>query len=281
MKRLPGIIIAAMLAAPSVTAAEDPAIAMITRIEPADSGRVTVLRKDKVVEAAFMMPLVDGDEIVVETSNTSVQVRIFGGEDVHVTRDAPFRVVGEPETKSILGGMLASLSEKVFRSNQVSRRNLVTRSDAETPALLLLGFSAVPQKLVAGERGLFLRWNRDLDSAQYTIGNKATGEALAAGTTAGDFAFADEFTIEPGQAYVVRVRGPAGSEAQGEFVGVTALPSAGAADPALGTVGEALGLLDLAGQEGGAWKLEAIQGVPGLSPDDIDRATLIEEIAAL
>jgi hypothetical protein len=254
---------------------------MITRIEPADSGRVTVLREDTVVEAAFMMPLIDGDEIVVETPNTSVQVRIFGGEDVHVTRDAPFRVVGEPETKSMLGGMLASLSEKVFLSNQVTRRNLVTRSDAETPALLLFGFGSAPQKLVAGERSLFLRWNRDLDRAQYAVGNKATGEAVAAGTTAGDFAFVDEFTIEAGQAYVIRVRGPGGSEAQGEFVGVAALPSAGAVDPALGTVGEALGLLDLAGREGGAWKLEAIQDVPGLSPDDIDRATLIEEIAAL
>lgn len=266
----------------TVRFAADNAAAMVMRIEPADTGIAKVSRDGKTEEVAFMMPLYEGDRLVVESPNTTVQVKIFAGDDVIARTGEPLTVGAEVEERTMFGGMLSALSDKVFRNNQMSRRNLVTRSDGEVPDLVLDGFSAGDaQALVAGQRSLLLRWNLDLDSASYRIEHAATGRDVASGVSDGDYAFVDDVDIEAGQEYVVVVDSKDGLQARGVLNGVAALPTLTSVDERLGVAGDALRLVELAEFDNGRWKFEAIQGVLELSADDIDRATLIAEIAAL
>lgn len=270
-----------LIAAPGLAA--ENAAAMVLRIEPADSGIAKVLRDGRSEDAAFMMSLYEGDQVVVESANTIVQVKIFGGDDVNVRRGEPLTIGAEAEERTIFGGMLSALSDKVFRNNQLSRRNLVTRSDGESPALLLHGFDAGGETgaLVAGRRALILRWNLDLDSVDFRIEDIGTRRKIAGGRSDGDFAFVDAVAIEAGHDYRVLIESTGGLRASGSFTGVAARPVLTPVDATLGVVGDALQLVELAGLENGRWKFEAMQGVLDLSPDDIDRATLIEEISAL
>ncbi|MEQ9562060.1 MAG: hypothetical protein RLN69_06025 [Woeseiaceae bacterium] len=263
--------------------AADNAAAMVMRIEPADSGIAKVIRDGKSMEVEFMMPLYEGDELVVESVNTVVQVKIFGGDNVEARQGEPLKIGEEAEERTMLSSMFSALSDKVFRNNQVSRRNLVTRSDGDTAALALQGFSAEgePQKLVAGRRELFLSWNLDLDSVDYRIVDKSGERIVATGSSEGDYAFVDEAGFESGHEYQVIVESASGKQAIGQLVAVDSRPALSPATEDLGAAGSALQLLELAETDDGRWKFEAIQGVLDLSPDDIDRATLIEEIAAL
>lgn len=270
------------LAGASPGFAEDNAAAMVTRIEPADSGIAKVMRNGKSEEVAFMMPLYAGDELVVESPNTVVQVKIFGGADAVARLGEPLKIEEEAEERGMFGSMMSALSDKVFRSNQMSRRNLVTRSDGDSPALALFGFDAGAgvQNVIAGKRSLIVRWNLDLDSVRFEL-QRADARVMVEGESHGDFAFIDDAVLESGEAYTVEVESVGGLAASGEFVAVDALPELHPVDPELGTVGRALQLLELAEIDDGKWKFEAIQGVLDLSPDDIDRATLISEISAL
>lgn len=263
--------------------ADENAAAMVMRIEPADSGIAKVLRNGDTEEAAFMMPLYTGDKLVVETPDTTVQVRVFGADDVTVSTDESLAIGDEAEERTMFSGMLSALSDKVFRNNQMSRRNLVTRSDGDLPDLALHGFSSggEMQALVGGRRSLLLRWNLDLDSASFSIERADTSHTIASGVAEGDYAFADGVGINPGVNYVLLIEGANGLKARGEFIGADALPVLTPVDERLGAAGAALRLVELATLDNGRWKFEAIQGVLDLSPDDIDRATLIEEIAAL
>jgi hypothetical protein len=267
----------------SASFADNNAAAMVMRIEPADNGIAKVLRDSHTEEVAFMMPLYEGDKLVVESPNTTVQVRIFGGDDMIVRAGAPLTIGAEAEERTMFSGLLSALSDKVFRNNQMSRRNLVTRSDGQLPDLVLHGFDADSDKqaLVGGRRSLLLRWNLDLDSASYRIEDATASRGVASGTAEGDYAFADNLDIEAGHDYVVFIESADGLQARGVIVGVDALPELTPVDERLGTAGAALRLVELATRDNGRWKFEAIQGVLELSPDDIDRATLIKEIAAL
>lgn len=262
--------------------ADDNAAAMVTRIEPADSGIAKVMRNGRSEEVAFMMPLYAGDELIVETPNTVVQVKIFGGDDAVARLGEPLKIEQEAEERGMFGSMMSALSDKVFRSNQLSRRNLVTRSDGDSPALSLFGFDAAAgaQYVLAGKRSLIVRWNLDLDSVRFEL-LRGDSRVLVEGESHGDFAFIDGAILESGEAYTVEIESVGGLVATGELLAVDAMPELQAVDPQLGTVGQALRLLELAQIDGGKWKFEAIQGVLDLSPDDIDRATLIAEISAL
>jgi hypothetical protein len=69
--------------------------------------------------------------------------------------------------------------------------------------------------------------------------------------------------------------------AGGAAIGLSGLADIAAAQPsAADRIRGSLTRADI-GFVNGRWKFEAIQGVLDLSPDDIDRATLIEEISAL
>lgn len=278
---LPGAWILLLLASPGLAA--ENAAAMVMRIEPTDSGIAKVLRDGKSEEVAFMMPLYEGDELVVESPDTTVQVRIFGRDDVIVSSGEPLTIGVEAEERTMFSGMLSALSDKVFRNNQMSRRNLVTRSDGALPDLVLRGFGADSEAraLVAGHRSLLLSWNLDLDTVRYRIEDTAASRGVSDGTAEGDFAFVDDVDIEAGREYVVLVERADGVQARGVIIGVEVLPTLTPVDERLGAAGDALQLLELAERDNGRWKFEAIQGVLDLSPDDIDRATLIEEIAAL
>lgn len=263
--------------------ADGNAAAMVMRIEPADTGIAKVTRGSRTEEVAFMMPLYEGDRLVVESPNTTVQVKMFAGDDVTARSGEPLTIGAEAEERTMLGGMLSALSDKVFRNNQMSRRNLVTRSDGKLPDLVLHGFGAGgnTQALLAGRRSLLLRWNHDLDSATFRIEDGTTGRSVSNGNADGDYAFADDVAIEAGREYVVVIESGDGSQTRGAFIGAGALPALTPVDERLGAAGDALRLLELAEHDSGRWKFEAIQGVLELSADDIDRATLIEEIAAL
>jgi hypothetical protein len=121
----------------------------------------------------------------------------------------------------------------------------------------------------------------DLDSVSYSIEDTGARRNVANGTTEGDFAFIDDVDIETGHEYVVLIESADGLRTRGVVTAVDERPALTSVDVSLGTVGEALQLIELAGHEDGRWKFEAMQGVLDLSPDDIDRATLIEEISAL
>ncbi len=283
--RSAGVAVLILLAVSARSLADENAAAMVTRIEPADSGIAKVLRNGKSEEVAFMMPLYVGDELIVESANTTVQVKIFGGDDIVARLGEPLLIEAEAKQRGVFGSMLTALSDKVFRNNQLSRRNLVTRSDGETPTLSLFGFdtAAGPQKVLAGERSMILRWNLDLDSVRFQVTRSDGSQVIAKGESQGDFAFVDDALLESGQRYTVRVESKDGLAASGTLAVVDALPELQVTDEQLqqGTVGEALRLLELAQIDGGQWKFESIQGVLELSPDDIDRATLIAEISAL
>ena len=283
--RSAGVAVLILLAVSARSLADGNATAMVTRIEPADSGIAKVLRNGKSEEVAFMMPLYVGDELIVESPNTTVQVKIFGGDDIIARLGKPLIIDAEAKQRGMFGSMLTALSNKVFRNNQLSRRNLVTRSDGELPALSLLGFdtAAGAQNVLAGERSMILRWNLDLDSVRFQLARKDDSQVIAQGESQGDFAFVDDALLESGHRYTVRVESADGHTASGTLAVVDALPELQVTDEQLerGTVGEALRLLELAQIDGGQWKFEAIQGVLELSPDDIDRATLIAEISAL
>jgi hypothetical protein len=263
--------------------AADNAAAMVMRIEPADSGIAKVVRDGKSIEVAFMMPLYEGDELFVESVNTVVQVKIFGGDNVEARQGEPLKIGAEAEERTMLSSMFSALSDKVFRNNQVSRRNLVTRSDGDSAVLALQGFSDAgdAQMLVAGRRELILSWNLDLDSVDFRIVDVRADRAIASGRSEGDFAFVDETDFETGHEYQVLIESANGTQAIGQLVAVGSRPVLTPVTEDLGTAGSALQLLELAEKDHGRWKFEAIQGVLDLSPDDIDRATLIEEISAL
>ena len=276
-----GVLVLLFLASPGRT--DENAAAMVMRIDPADSGIAKVFRNGNTEEVAFMMPLYAGDELVVESPDTTVQVRIFASDDATVSTGDSLSIGSEAEERTMFSGLLTALSDKVFRNNQLSRRNLVTRSDGKLPDLLLHGFGAgnESQALVGGRRSLILRWNLDLDSASYRIESADTGHTITSGDAEGDYAFADGVDIDPGGNYVVLIEGANGTKVRGDFVGAAALPVLTPVDERLGAAGAALRLVELASRDNGRWKFEAIQGVLDLSPDDIDRATLIDEIAAL
>lgn len=278
---LAGVAVLTCMASTSL--ADNNAAAMVMRVEPADSGIAKVLRDGDTEEVAFMMPLYEGDELVVESPGTAVQVRVFGGEDVTVSAGKSLAIGAGAGERTLFSGMLSALSNKVFRNNQVSRRNLVTRSDGQLPDLVLHGIDSNGQEqaLVAGRRSLLLRWNLDLESVSYRVEDTATKRDVASGTSDGDFAFIGDVDIVAGHAYEVTVAGADGALAHGALVGVNALPALTPIDDRLGAAAAALRLIELATRDDGRWKFEAIQGVLDLSPDDIDRATLIEEIAAL
>jgi len=263
--------------------AAEQAAAMVTRIEPSKGGSAKVTRAGRAEEVAFMMPLYAGDELSVETVNMSVQVKFFGGDEVLVGKGQPLRVEAAPEERGMFSSVMLAISDKVFRNNQVSRRNLVTRSEGDETPLAVFGIGAeLPtQKLRAGHRDLFIRWNQDLDGVAYRIETVPGGRAVAAGTTDGDFAFVEGLNLKAGEDYRLTVESQDGRSAIGDLAAVAQTPPITPAQPALGTIGRAIGLLELGQADDGQWKLEAIQGVVDLAPDDIDRATLIEEISAL
>jgi hypothetical protein len=263
--------------------AADNAAAMVMRIEPADSGIAKVIRNGNSIEVAFMMPLYEGDELFVESQNTVVQVKIFGGDNVEARQGKPLKIGEEAEERTMLSSMFSALSDKVFRNNQVSRRNLVTRSDGDSAVLELQGFSDAGevQKLVAGRRELILSWNLDLDSVDFRVVDARDDRVIASGSSEGDFAFIDDAGFQAGHEYLVLIESASGKQARGQLIAVDSRPTLTPVTVELGTAGSALQLLELAEKDNGRWKFEAIQGVLDLSPDDIDRATLIEEISAL
>ncbi|MGB5587269.1 MAG: hypothetical protein WBN78_05835, partial [Gammaproteobacteria bacterium] len=149
--------------------------------------------------------------------------------------------------------------------------------------LVLFGFGPgqPTQLLVAGKRSLIARWSLDLDGMSYQIERVPDGAVVATGGTDGDFAFIDDVDFQAGREYRLIVRSADGRTSEGIINAVDVAPPVNTVDPESGTIGQAIQLLELAAQDDGRWKFEAIQGVVELSPDDIDRATLIEEISAL
>lgn len=265
------------------TAAAELVSAMITRIEPADTGIARVRGGKRNEEAAFMMPLYAGDIITVETPNTFVHVKVFGKDARTVTKGQPLVIHEAPESRGLFSSMYAALTNKVFRNNQLYRRNLTTRSDADDVPLVISGFNeAVPvQRVVAGTRSLFVRWNTELDSIHYKLIEQGSAMPMATGNAEGDFLFIENIRFIDGRQYEITLQGEDGRKTSGTIEAVASLPPLPDSDGELGTVGAALRLLGLADQEQGRWKLEAIQGVVDLSPDEIDRATLIDEISLL
>lgn len=266
-----------------LASAAEQAAAMVTRIEPSTGGSARVTGPGRAEEVAFMMPLYAGDELQVDSPKMSVQVKFFGGDEVMVQKGEPLRIEAPPEERGMLSSVMLAISDKVFRNNQVSRRNLVTRSEGDERPLTVFGIGAdLPaQKLRAGTRALFIRWNLDLDRVAYRIDAASGGQSLAAGMAEGDFVFIEGLDLKAGADYRLVVESQDGRTAAGNIAAVAEAPPLTPAEPALGTIGQAISLLELGQTDDGQWKLEAIQGVVDLAPDDIDRATLIEEISAL
>ncbi|MGB5211672.1 MAG: hypothetical protein WBN31_05000 [Gammaproteobacteria bacterium] len=259
------------------------AAAMVTRIDPAKGGSARVVGNGRDEEVAFMMPLYEGDELTVASPNMTVQVKLFGGDDVMVNKTRSLRIEAPPEERGLFSSMMQAVSDKVFRNNQLSRRNLVTRGEGDDAPLVLFGFGPgqPTQLLVAGKRSLIARWSLDLDGMSYQIERVPDGAVVATGGTDGDFAFIDDVDFQAGREYRLIVRSADGRTSEGIINAVDVAPPVNTVDPESGTIGQAIQLLELAAQDDGRWKFEAIQGVVELSPDDIDRATLIEEISAL
>ncbi|MGB5587675.1 MAG: hypothetical protein WBN78_07905, partial [Gammaproteobacteria bacterium] len=105
------------------------AAAMVTRIDPAKGGSARVVGNGRDEEVAFMMPLYEGDELTVASPNMTVQVKLFGGDDVMVNKTRSLRIEAPPEERGLFSSMMQAVSDKVFRNNQLSRRNLVTRGE--------------------------------------------------------------------------------------------------------------------------------------------------------
>jgi len=282
LKRVAACVAAvALLTAQGAMAAEHVA-AMITRIEPADIGIARVAGNGREDEAAFMMSLFAGDVLTVETPNTVVYVKVFGEGEKVARKGEPLTIGEAAEERGMFSSMYTAVANKVFRNNQVYRRNLTTRSDGDETPLVLSGFAKdrAAQKVRSGKRSLFLRWNVDLDEAKYEL-TEASGRSVASGDAEGDFLFIDDVALATGRQYKLSLASHDGRQVSGVFEAVSSLPPLPEIEPGLGAIGEALRLLGLAELEGGRWKFEAIQGVVELSADEIDRATLIDEMSLL
>lgn len=276
------LLITAILAArPGIP--EEQVAAMITRIEPADTGIAQVTGNGREDEAAFMMSLYAGDVVTVRTPNTTVHVKVFGAGEETATNTMPLTIGEAVEKRGLFNSMYAALTDKVFRNNQLYRRNLTTRADGDEAPLKLSGFDTRKdaQAVQAGARSLFFRWNVELDDARYEFAVANGGERITGGSADGDYLIVDDLSLVAGQRYEIVLRSADGRQATGGLEAVSRTPALQEVSSGLGTVGLALQLLALAGLDDGRWKFEAIQGVVDLSPDEIDRATLIDEISRL
>jgi hypothetical protein len=280
--RLTGCIAVILFASGQDTVAKERVAAMITRIEPADTGIALVEGNGRSDEAAFMMSLYAGDVLTVKTANTVVYIKVFGEGEKVARKGEPVAIGAAAEERGMFSSLYEAVANKVFRNNQVYRRNLTTRSEGDDAPLEFSGFSenGGAQKVHSGTRSLFLRWNIDLDKGQYEF-SEVGGNSMASGDASGDFLFIDDVVLVSGHRYTLTLTNADGRRTTGTLEVVSELPSLPSIDPDLGVVGDALQLLGLAEIENGLWKFEAIQGVVELSADEIDRATLIDEISLL
>lgn len=271
------------LAAGMAQAAERPAAGVITRIEPADTGVAHIRGADREAPAAFMSPVYPGEQVVVESLGTSVQVKLFGRGTATATDRAPLQVPLAAPERGLGSNLLASLVDRVARSGERTQRNLVTRADGDDTPLELSGWRGDPraQQLGAGRRELFLHWNQYMAQAGYEISDTATGGVIGSGQVSGDFAVTAPLELAAGRRYRVTLRSASGRSVAREFDTVARAPAPLEVDAALGEIGLALQLLALADTAEGAWAFEAIQGVPSLSPDELDRRALIDELAQM
>jgi hypothetical protein len=271
------------LAAGMAQAAERPAAGVITRIEPADTGVAHIRGADREAPAAFMSPVYPGEQVVVESLGTSVQVKLFGRGTATATDRAPLQVPLAAPERGLGSNLLASLVDRVARSGERTQRNLVTRGDGDDLPLELSGWRGDlrAQQLAAGQRELFLHWNRYLAQAGYEISDTVTGGVIGSGQVSGDFAITAPLEFIAGRRYQVALRPASGRAVTREFDTVASAPTPPEVDAGLGEIGLALQLLVIADADGGAWAFEAIQGVPGLSPDELDRRALIDELAQM
>lgn len=274
---------AALLIAPAAHAAERAAAGVITRIEPADTGVAYIRGADREAPAAFMSPVFPGEQVVVESLGTTVQVKLFGQGTATATDRAPLQVPDAVPERGLGSNLFASLVDRVARSGERTQRNLVTRAEGDDTPLELSGWrgDGAAQQLAAGRRELFLHWNQYLSQAGYEVSDVATGGVIASGQVSGDFAITPPLELAAARRYRVTVRSAAGRSVAREFDTVAMAPAPPEVDAALGEIGLALQLLALADTADGAWAFEAIQGVPNLSPDELDRRALIDELAQM
>ncbi len=173
-----------------LASAAEQAAAMVTRIEPSTGGSARVTGPGRAEEVAFMMPLYAGDELQVDSSKMAVQVKFFGGDEVVVRKGEPLRIEAPPEERGMLSSVMLAISDKVFRNNQVSRRNLVTRSEGDERPLIVFGIGAdlPPQKLRAGTRDVVYPLEPGSGPRRLPYRRPhAAGRVVAAGMTDGDF----------------------------------------------------------------------------------------------
>ena len=276
-------LLSMMLSLSPAQATERAAAGVITRIEPADTGVAYIRGADREVPAAFMSPVFPGEQVVVESLGTSVQVTLFGHGTVNATDRVPLRVPDAAPERGLGSNLFASLVDRVARSGERTQRNLVTRADGENTPLELSGWRGErrPQQVVAGRRELFLHWNQYLAQAGYEGSDAATGSGIGRGQGSGDFAITEPLSMVAGRRYRVTLQAASGRSVARELAAVVAAPAPPEVDAALGEIGRALQLLALADTAAGAWAFEAIQGVPGLSPDELDRRALIDELAKM
>lgn len=274
---------AALLTVPAAHAAERAAAGVITRIEPADTGVAYIRGADREAPAAFMSPVFPGEQVVVESLGTTVQVKLFGQGTATATDRAPLQVPDAVPERGLGSNLFASLVDRVARSGERTQRNLVTRAEGDDTPLELSGWrgDGAAQQLAAGRRELFLHWNQYLSQAGYEVSDVATGGVIASGQVSGDFAITPPLELATARRYRVTVRSAAGRSVAREFDTVAMAPAPPEVDAALGEIGLALQLLALADTADGAWAFEAIQGVPNLSPDELDRRALIDELAQM
>lgn len=264
-------------------AAERAAAGVITRIEPADTGVAYIRGDTREAPAAFMSPVFPGEQVVVESLGTTVQVKLFGQGTATATDRAPLQVPEAAPERGLGSNLFASLVDRVARSGERTQRNLVTRADGDDSPLELSGWrgDGAAQQLAAGRRELFLHWNQYLSQAGYELSDVATGDVIGSGQVSGDFAFTSPLQLVAGRRYRATLRSASGRVVAREFEVVAAAPAPPAVDAELGEIGLALQLLALADTADGAWAFEAIQGVPNLSPDELDRRALIDELAQM
>lgn len=271
------------LAAGMAQAAERPAAGVIARIEPADTGVAYIRGADREAPAAFMSPVYPGEQVVVESLGTIVQVKLFGRGTATATDRVPLQVPLAAPERGLGSNLLASLVDRVARSGERTQRNLVTRADGDDTPLELSGWRGDlrAQQLGAGRRELFLHWNQYMAQGGYEISDNATGGVIGSGQVSGDFAITSPLEFTAGRRYRVTLRSASGRMVTREFDTVASVPAPPEVDAALGEIGLALQLLALADTAEGAWAFEAIQGVPSLSPDELDRRALIDELAQM
>lgn len=226
-----------------------------------DAAGYALLRGGERVPVSVLAPLQAGDVVSVSAPDGRIELRLGGGPaTVLEAGAAPFRVEAAGGEATVSMNVVRWLSDFVrgrAGAEPGAGVSLVTRGAGALGAPLL----ADGMRLVAGSRsGLALAWSGGTPPYRVELAD-AAGRPLAALESAGVAASLDAFVL-PAGAFTLRVVDAGGTSvtARGEALAAApAAPAALGADAFAPPLRETLGAAWLAGQEGGAWRLEAYQ----------------------